>query len=431
MTQPLLRNRNFLWFWGGQSISQLGAQFTALAIPVLAVSLLGASELEVGILHAAETAAFLVVGLPAGAWIDRLLKRRVMIAADLVRVVMLAAIPLLWVTGALEIWHLYVIAAVIGVATVFFDVSYQSYIPVLLPGAQITSANSRLETTTQIAHIGGPGLAGALLAIVSAPVLLLADAISYLFSAFAIWRTRDSEQLADPADRESLPKEIAEGLKFVWTHPLLRRITATTGTGNFFGTLATTLEAILILRILGLSPVTLGLIFGIGAAGGLIGAVSTPWITRRIGEGTTVSVSSIGIGIAAFALPLAGLLPGAAIPILIGGSFLMSFFVLTYNITQVTMRQRLTPPRLLGRMNASIRFVVWGVMPIASVIAGVLGTVIGVIPTMWIGAIGTMLAAGFVVFSPITTMKELPSEQVADPRDTAQDLAARVDPGLD
>lgn len=412
MTAPaptLGRNRSFLWFWTGEGISQLGTQFSQLAIPVLAVSLLGATEWEVGVLNAAETAAFLVVGLPAGAWIDRLLKRRVMIVADLLRAVTLAAIPVLFFAGALQIWHLYVVGAVVGVATVFFDVSYQSYIPVLLPGPQVGAANSRLEATSQVARIGGPGLAGLLLAVVSAPVLLLADGLSYLVSAFALWRVRDTETLRDAAERESLPREIAEGLRFVLRHPILWRITATTGSSNLFSTLVMTLQSILILRILGFSPATLGIIFGIGSVGGLLGALATPWITRRIGEGTAVSLSALAFGFAVITIPLAGTLPAAALPLLIGGAFLESFLVLVYNITQVTMRQRLTPPRLLGRMNASIRFVVWGVMPLASLLSGVLGTTIGVLPTMWIGAAGAMLSCVFVLFSPITRMKVLPT----------------------
>ena len=410
--QPLLRNRNFLWFWTGEGVSQLGAQFTSLAIPVLAVSLLGASEWQVGVLGAAQTAAFLVVGLPAGAWIDRMLKRRVMIVADVVRAVMLTLIPVLWFAGALEMWHLYLVGAVVGIATVFFDVSYQSYVPILLPGEQVGSANSKLEATSQIARIGGPGLAGALLTVVSAPVLLLADGISYLFSAFALWRVRDTEVLSDPKDRQSLPKEIAEGLKFVFGHPLLWRITGTTAVSNFFGMLAFTLEAILILRVLGLSPAALGIIFGIGSVGGLLGALATPWLTKRIGEGTAVSLSALAMGVGVMALPLSAVFPAVSIPILIAGAFIESFLVLVYNITQVTMRQRLTPPRLLGRMNASIRFVVWGVMPIASLLAGVLGETLGVLPTMWIGTIGTFLASAFVLFSPITRMKTLPTELV-------------------
>jgi len=417
MTTPaptLGRNRNFLWFWSGEGVSQLGTQFSQLAIPVLAVSLLGATEWEVGVLSAAETAAFLVVGLPAGAWIDRMLKRRVMIAADLVRAVTLAAVPIMFFAGALQIWQLYVVGAIVGVATVFFDVSYQSYIPVLLPGTQVGPANSRLEATSQVARIGGPGLAGALLTIVSAPVLLLADGVSYLLSAFALWRVRDAEVLRDPTERESLPREIVEGLRFVWRHPILRRITATTGTSNLFNALAATLESILILRMLGFSPASLGIIFAIGAAGGLLGALATPWIARRIGEGTSVSLSALGIGVASVTLPLAGTLPAVALPLLITGAFLQSFFVLVYNITQVTMRQRVTPPRLLGRMNASIRFIVWGVMPVGALLSGVLSISIGVIPTIIVGAILNLLAGIPVVFSGLWRMRTLPSVAAAE-----------------
>ncbi len=417
----LLRNRNFLWLWGGEAISQFGAQFTLVALPVLAVSVLDASEFEVGVLNAAQTAAFLVISLPAGAWIDRMLKRRVMIAADLVRAVALAALPILWFSGALQIWHLYVFGVVFGVARVFFDVSYQSYLPILLPGSQVGSANSKLEATSQIANIGGPGIAGLALLVVSAPVILLADAISYLMSTFAIWRIRDTEAAPDRRQRQSLAHEIGAGLRFVFGHPLIWRITACTGTSNFFTTVTTTLEAVLILRVLGLGPATLGLVLGVGAIGGLLGAVATPWITRRIGEGTALSLSAVAMGLAMFALPLAGVAPGVSVPILIGGMFVGSFLVLVYNITQVTMRQRVTPPRLLGRMNASIRFVVWGVIPIGALLAGVLGTVLGVVPTMWIGAVGTVLAAGWVLFSPLTTMRVLPTELVADDDVVAND----------
>lgn len=410
----LLRNRNFLWLWGGDAISQLGTQFTQLAIPVIAVSLLHATEWQVGVLTAAETAAFLVVGLPAGAWIDRMLKRRVMIAADLIRALFLAAVPALWFAGVLEIWHLVIIATVIGVATVFFDVSYQSFVPVLLPGPQVGQANSYLETTGQISRIGGPGLAGLLLTILSAPVLLVADAVSFLGSAFALSRVRDTETLRPATERESLRREIVEGLQFVFRHPVLWRITLTTGTSNLFGMLVGTLEAILILRELGLSPASFGVIMGIGSVGGLLGALATPWVTKRVGEGTAVSLSALAMGATSAAVPLAGTVPGAALPILIAGTFVNSFLVLVYNITQVTARQRLTPARLLGRMNASIRFVVWGVMPIGAVAAGALGSTIGILPTMWIGVVGTAVGSFWVLFSPITRMRTLPTELVEE-----------------
>lgn len=410
LTPPpaLLRNRSFLWLWGGDAVSQVGTQLTHLAIPVIAVTLLGASEWEVGVLGAAETAAFLLVGLPAGAWIDRMLKRRVLIAADLVRALMLAVIPALWFVGVLQMWHLVLVAAVVGVATVFFDVSYQSYIPVLLPGPQIGKANSYLESTGQIARIGGPGLAGVLLTVISAPVLIIVDAVSFLVSALALSRVRDTETLRPAAERESLPREIGEGLRFVFGHRILWRITATTATSNLFGMLIGTLMPLLVLRDLGLSPAVFGIIIGVGSVGGLLGALATPWLTARIGEGTAVSLSALAMGLVYATTPLAGLFPIAAVPLLIIGMFVQSFLVLVYNITQVTMRQRLTPPRLLGRMNASIRFVVWGVMPIGSLLAGALGSSLGIVPTMWIGVVGSVLASVWVLFSPITRMRTLP-----------------------
>src|SRR5690606_32095606 len=252
--------------------------------------------------------------------------------------------------------------------------------------------------------------------------LLLADGISYLLSAFAIWRVRDTERPSDPADRQGLVQEIGEGLRFVFGHPLLRRIVATTATTNFFSMLVFTLQAILVLRVLGFEPWILGLVLSVGSVGGLLGAIATPWITRKIGEGTAISLSAIGFGVAIVAMPLAAVVPAAALPLLVAGTFLESFLVLLYNITQVTMRQRLCPPRLLGRMNASVRFVVWGVMPIAALLAGVLGQWLGVLATMWIGAIGQLLSAAFVAIGPFWRMRELPSAST----DTAPNTGANA-----
>ena len=411
MTQPSVhRNRMFLWLWGAEGISVLGVQFTFLALPVVAVILLGAVEWQMGVLNAASTAAFLVVGLPAGAWVDRWLKRRVMIVADLVRAVALAVIPLLWFAGALEIWHLYLVAAVMGVATVFFDVSYQSYIPILVSPAQVGQANSTLEATAQVSRIGGPGLAGALLTVVSAPVLLIIDAVSYLVSAVMLSRIRDHEAPADRAQRQLLPREIAEGVRFVWTQPLIRSIAGTTATANFFATLAFTLLPLYVLRDLNLGAAGLGIIFSFGAAGGLLGALATPRLSRWVGEGTIITLSAILAAVTFAFLPLASLLPApASLAVLMASEFVMSFAVLVYNITQVTLRQRLCPSRLLGRMNASIRFVVWGVMPIASLVSGALGGAIGIVSTMWVAFVGSLLSCVFVTFSPLTGMRRLPT----------------------
>ncbi|NEM90833.1 MFS transporter [Galbitalea soli] len=405
------RSPSFLWLWGGQTVSVFGEQFTGLAVPVLAVTLLHAVAWQMGVLGAASTAAFLIVGLPAGAWVDRWMKRRVLILADVVRAVALALVPILWFAGVLQIWHLIVIVAIVGVASVFFDVSYQSYIPLLVQPTQVGSANSTLEATAQVARIGGPGLAGALLTVVSAPVLLIADAISYLVSVLSLLRVRDHEVPADPTLRQPLHREIADGVRFVWGQPLIRSISATTATSNFFSTLAQTIYPLYALRELGIGSLGFGITLSAGAVGGLLGAVATPRLARWIGEGRVIVVSAIAYGLVFILVPVASLLHGpAAVVVLSAGEFVTGFMVLVYNITQVTMRQRLCPPRLLGRMNASIRCFVWGVMPIAALISGAIAGGIGLVPTLWIAFAGGLGAAVFVLFSPLTGMRVLPTE---------------------
>lgn len=407
----LWRDGNFLTMWSGQALAQLGTQVTELAIPVLAVLLLQASEFEVGLLNAAGVAAFLVVGLPAGAWIDRMRKRQVMIWADAVRAVALGTLPLLWWLGLLEMWHLYAVALVVGVATVFFDVSYQSIIPSLVRRTQIAEANGKLEATRELANIAGPAAGGWLIAAVSAPFAILATVGTYIASFIALLLTRDHEEPRAADDRAPVLHEIREGLAWVLGNPLLRRIVGTTGLSNFFSTVSFTLLPIFLLRELGLSPAAMGVILSLGSIGGLCGAIATPHIVRWIGEARAIPASAIAFSVISCMLPLAATFPEIAFWLLIGQLFVGSFTILVYNITQVTFRQRITPTRLLGRMNASVRFCVWGVMPIAALLAGALGTWLGVVPTMWIGAVGQLLAALCVVIGPFWAMRELPDAE--------------------
>jgi MFS family permease len=404
----LWRDRNFMTLWSGQALSQFGGQITELALPVLAVLILNASEWEVGVLGAAQFAAFLVVGLPAGAWIDRMRKRHVMIWADVVRAVALASLPLLAVFGQLQIWHMYVVALVMGIATVFFDVSNQSFIPSLVRTNQIAEANGKLQSTEQLAGLAGPAAAGWLIGVLTAPLAIVIDALTYVASFIALLFTKDHEKLREPEDHAPLLKEIGEGLRWVFGNPLLRRIVGTTGVANFFNTIMMTLLPIYVLRELGLTPAMFGIVFSFSAVGGLLGAIATPRIVARIGEARAIPLSSIGFCLVPFFIPAISLVPALAFPLMVVNFFLGSFMILLYNITQVTFRQRITPPRLLGRMNASVRFVVWGVMPISAVLAGAIGTWIGVVPALWIGAFGQLFSCLFVVIGPFWTMHDLP-----------------------
>jgi predicted MFS family arabinose efflux permease len=411
-TRSLLRDRNFTTFWTGQTMSELGAQLGQLAFPVLAVAMLQATEFEVGVLNAAGLAAFLVVGLPVGAWVDRRLKRRTMIAANIVRTAAMATVPLLWWGGLLEVWHLYVVAAIVGTATVFFDVSYQSYVPVLVSPGNVGQANSKLEATAQIARIGGPAAGGLLLTVVTAPVLFIGEAAGYLLSAVFLARTRDREVAAPAADRRPLGVEIKEGLSFVIRHPLISRIAACTGAMNFCGMLIFTMMPVLILRSLGLGPQGMGLIMAAGAAGGLLGAIAAPRLAAWAGEGTVIPVCAIVSAVFLIPVPVAAMIaqPGISLALLLLSEFGFGFVILVYNIMQLSMRQRVCPARLLGRMNASIRFVVWGVMPLAALASGLLGEHFGLVPVIWIGTAGSFLAAAPVLFSPLLGMRKLPSQ---------------------
>ncbi len=393
-------DRNFNKFWTGESLSHFAVQLGAVALPVISVDLLHASESQLGYLNAASTAAFLLLGLPAGAWVDRWFKRPTMIWANLARGIAIAVVPTLYFLGLLELWHLYVVAAVIGIATVFFDVAYQSFIPMLVAPGLISRANSRMEATAQLARLAGPALGGLLLKIVSAPVLLLADAVGYLVSWWFLLVTRDHEaeyreKRGTPPPR-NLRREIAEGLGFVFRQPAISRITLASFLTNFASTATFTLVPIVILRLLGFSAFQYGLIMTLGAVGGLLGAGAAGRIARRIGTANAVRFSTLAGAMSVFCYPFALALPDRAssLVVLIAGSFIGNGAVLTYNVTQVSLRQRLCPPHLLGRMNASVRFIVWGIMPISALAAGWASEAIGVGNFLWITALlGT---AGFI-----------------------------------
>lgn len=408
-TSSHLRNKNFLALWGGQTVSEIGSQLSGLALPVFAVTMLNVNESQMGFLNASSTASFLLVGLIAGAWVDRWIKRRVMIWADIIRLVAVLSLPILYFANLIQVWHLFVAAGIIGLATVFFDVAYQSFVPLVVPKEQIASANSSLETTNQLSGIAGPAIVGGLLTVFKAPALLVADALSFLVSAMSLSAIRDREVPKPKEQRNKLRHEIAEGLKFVWGNKIIRAVSFTTSTSNLFSTAQFTLIPLVLLRDQNISPAVYGVIASISAVGGLLGAVTAARLSKWIGEGQVIAVSAVIMGAAAFAPAIAAISNQlTAIVVYAAGQFVISFTVLTYNITQVSARQRLCPEHLLGRMNASIRFFVWGVMPIGALLAGATASAFGIAPVMWVCAVGVFLSAGFVVFSPLSRMKKLP-----------------------
>jgi MFS family permease len=406
--RSLLRHRDFRRLWAAETVSQLGTQVTLLALPVVAVTVLDATPLQMGVLTALETAAFLLIGLPAGAWVDRWRRRRVLVTADLVRAVVLGTLPVAYLLDVLTLGQLFVVAAVTGTATVFFDVAYQSYLPALVDRDQLVDGNGKLEASRAVAQVAGPGLTGVLLRVLGAPLLIAGDAVSFLLSALFLGSIRRPDTVPDRATRRPLRAEIGEGLSFVVRHPLLRRIVACTGTSNLFGSMTTALLVLYVIRVLGLTESTLGLVFSIGAVGGLLGAATAARVARRVGEGRAIPLAAVVVAVAGVLLPLAAV--GAPTVLLIAGWSLLSWAVVVYNVVQVSFRQRLCPPGLLGRMNASVRFIVFGTMPVGGLLGGVLGEWLGVLPALWIAAAGGFAGCLPVLLSPLLTMDDLPDE---------------------
>ncbi|MDN4472986.1 MFS transporter [Demequina zhanjiangensis] len=404
-TPSLWRNRSFTTLLTGEAISHAGVQIATLALPITAVNYLGADERESGLVLAAATSAFLLIGLPAGAWVDRMRKRPVMMTANLVRAALMAMIPALYMTGHLTIAWLIGIAFALGFATVFFDVAYLSVVPSLVRKEHLGQANANLETVGIVARVAGPGAAGLLTRILEAPNLLGAGAIGYLASAFAVSRIKAEEQRGEKS-AGGLWSEVREGTSFVFRHPLLSRTTLSAAAVGLFDNLARALMAILILREMGVSETAYGMLFTLAALASLGGARLAPWLQSRFGSGKVIVW---GFGVAALttaAYPLALILPPTAGYLTLLASMLLGFGGITvFNIAHVTMRQQLCPPRMLGRMTATMRFAMWGVMPIGSLLGGELGSRLGLGPAFLIALVGSILGWLIVALSPVRRVR--------------------------
>jgi MFS family permease len=407
MKPGLLRDHDFRQLFVADAISQFGTQVSILALPLVAVLSLHAEPLEVGLLAACETAAFLLIGLPAGAWVDRMRRRNVLMTGDLGRAVLLGSVPVAWWFGVLTMPQLYAVALLTGVLTVFFDVAYQSYLPHLVGRPNLVEGNAKLEAVRGVNQIGGPTAAGLLIGWLTGPVAVAFDAVSFAGSAVFVGLIRKREPRPERQPDAHLGREIVEGLRFVLGNRLLRSIAMCTGSSNLFSSISGAMLVVLLARDLRLPPGTIGLFFSLGAVGGLIGALTARRIAARIGQGPAIWIPVAVAGPFPLLLPIAErgwLLWVAALGYLVYG-----VGVVVYNVTQVSFRQGLTPERLLGRMNATMRFLVWGTVPLGGLIGGVLGQTIGVRPALWVAAVGGVFTFLPVFLSPLRTMRELPT----------------------
>ena len=401
----LWRHGDFLRLWGAQSVSQFGTQVTLLALPLVAILTLDASTFEVAVLGAMDFLPFLLFALPAGVWVDRLPRRPILVVADLGRAAALLTVPLAAAIDALTIWQLYAVGFATGTLTVFFDVAYQSYLPALVKRAELVEGNAKLEVSRSGAQIGGPGIAGVLVDVLTAPYALHVDAISFVWSALLLFRIRIREPRPQRDPASSMRRELAEGLRYIFRDPRWRALSAYIASSNFFFTVAYSIFLVYAARELELSPLAIGVMLGLGGAGWLIGSLVAGRVSARLGLGPTTIAAAVASGPPLLLIPLAP--QSFPIPFIVAAEILSGIAIVLFNINALSLMQALTPERLLGRMNASRRFVVWGTIPLGSVIGGALGTAIGLRPTLFVGAIGACFCFVPILFSPLRTIREV------------------------
>ena len=416
---------------------------TGNALPLTAVLNLNASPVQMGLLSAASSAPVLLVGLLAGVWVDRVRRRPILIAADLGRALLLASIPAAALLGLLRIEQLFVVAALVGILTVFFDVAYHSYLPGLVPREQIVEANSKLGMSDSLAEIAVPGLTGVLVQVISAPLTILLDAVSFLFSAFFLGLIRTSEPpprvqpLREKSQSQKMKKEfsssgfgahpsvrppfevhpdsesrqgmwrtVTAGLRVLWANPVLRAMAAGSSTRDFFGNFFGALYGLYVIRELGFGPAILGVLIASGGLGALVGAAMAGPVMRRFGLGPTLVGTMFLMGAFALLIPLAGSQQMAAFALLLAAQLIGDLFRAIYVINELSLRQTITPVGLLGRVNASTNFMVGGAGTIGLLAGGILGERLGLRPAVTVAALGTLLGVPWLLFSPLRRLRE-------------------------
>ena len=427
----LWRNSNFLKLWTSETISQFGSQFTGLALPLTAIIILSADSVQVGILNFAGSVPWLMFGLLAGVWIDRHRKQRIMVTSNILRGSVLALIPIAAVLGVitkLGIPFLYAISFAVGFLQVFFDITYQSYLPSLVRRDQLVEGNRNLQASASTAQVAGPTIAGIIISIITAPIAIVIDAASFFASALALGRIDHEELIDREIVKPSVLTDIREGLHVVFGDRRLRMIAGCTGTSNFFSTGLGTLFLLYLIQPspagLGVSKslagVTAGIIFSVASVGALVGVAISTRAAKSIGVGPAIIGSILIGGLGAIPYYTSGSLTASPLFTLGGfgvnwsmlsimaGQFVSFIATVVYNVNQVSLRQAIVPLRLQGRMNATMRFLVWGTIPLGALTGGLLGEFLGLRTAIGIAILGGSLAFLWVLLSPVRSLKRIP-----------------------
>ena len=406
---PLWSNSAFVRVWGAATISIFGSLITRMALPLAAILILGSGAFEVAVLRGLELGTTLVVGLVAGAWVDRLRRRPVLIWADLGRAVLLGSIPVAFALGILTFAQLLIVGSLAAILTSFFDAADNAYLPTIVEREQLVDANSALAASGSAAEFTAFGISGFLVQVLTAPIAIAIDAVSYVVSAVLLWTIRVPEAPPPPReDREPVLNEIRDGLRLVRHDPILRAFAgaqmALAALWGIFGAI----WFLYVLEDLQLGPAVIGLVAGVGGFSSFIGAVAATRATRRFGIGRVAIVAMLLTAVGNAFIPLAP----AGIPLLAIGALVMQQLVAdsaatVYDITEVSVRQALVDDRALGRVSSTFSVAAMVAQLFATLAAGVLAEVIGLRATAWLAPFGGLLGAAVLWFSPVRLLVTL------------------------
>jgi MFS family permease len=406
----VLKDRDFVKLFAGEAVSLIGTEITQFAMPLVAILTLRATVLQVGVLSALRLAPVIVVALFAGVWLDRARRRPVLIVCSLLCAVLIGLVPVASAAGFLSLGLLYVVAVFVGGLNVIFDVGALSYVPNLVEPRHLGEANGKIQAIRAFAGVSGPALAGLLVGLITAPITMSADAVSYLFSAGGLISIRKPEPPPQvPLERTPVRRQLAEGFGAVYGGKLLRALLGQTAMLNLaFGAMWPVL-LVYAVRVLHLTPFKLGIVVGSAMVGGLAGALYASKVRNAIGLGRSMVVATIGTGLA----PLLFIVPRDAsltsVAILVIAQLIYGTNIQMLNVNAITLRQVVTPKRLLARMNGTYRMLLFGVAPVGAIAGGLLGQAFGLRPALIISVIGMVLPMLWLFFSPVFRLKEMPT----------------------
>ncbi len=410
----LWRNSDFVKYWFSQTVSRGGVQVAELVLPLTAIYLFDATASELGFINALAFAPYLLVTMLAGVWIDRSRKRSLLVIAELGRAAVMTAVPVLAVLGLIEMRYLYVTAFLLGVCAVLFDVSGAAYLPALIGRDHLLDGNAKLQATIVVTNSGGPAVGGLLVQLVTPPAVLVMSAVSSVASLLALGSIRQKEDLPErPEGKRASLAEIGESIRFIAKDRYLRFLTVRSSVNNLFFLARNTVLPLFVLDVLDLGSTALGLVFGVGAIGALVGSTLSKPLAQRLGPGRVIAVGYGCSSIVQLLLPLAMGPPWLAMTIILPMFFVSGLFMTIGNTNVATLQQMLIPRRQLGRVIAGMRTLTWGSMPLGALLGGTLGSVIGIRQALIVTAVGFCLSAIWIALSPVAklrTMPELPEE---------------------